>query len=276
MLQYLSGIRKQPKQKPSKALVKNRIVKNLLKKSPPALVLKAAKKAPLIVQAVKRNAIMKRIERASPVTASKIKKATILQQRQKAIKRAGNPPIMQEVEPVQIPIEKENSEQLVKYMKSLPVEAAEENLEDQEMDFEPSEDQEEESERENEFLEGVFYPGVINGKRAAKKTAKKAAKPRVQRKNLKTQSKADARVTRAAQPKGEVLKKLIDTGAQILDKTLLPGSALPSPSRQGAESPNLPEPPQKKSGFFQSIPMPVKIGGGLALAFLAYKAFTKN
>jgi len=66
------------------------------------------------------------------------------------------------------------------------------------------------------------------------------------------------------------LKTLVDKGGDILERQINKRTG------GGADGEALDVPAEKKESFFESIPMPVKIGGLGLLAFAGYKIATRK
>jgi len=294
MLQYLSGIKlpafKMKAPAPAKAsparpvaLVKS-LVKNIQKApspkaaAPARQVLKAAIKLPSVKKAVATQNAMQTIKAKSPLNAFRIQKAQVqkaIQNQQKQIEAA---PVMERYRNPAPPVPT-----------SVP-EIVDELIEETETeDFNDFVDSEYPEDLQDQFDETGDYEdqgelGALFKKIAAKKIEKraqkaeaKANKPKAIKQKSKAaarQTKAEAKIIRAQQPKGEVLKKLIDTGAKILDTKLNKGQ-----TDFSEQMPEPPSDPRDKGGFLSTIPMPVKIGGGiglLVLAGIAVKKMTSN
>jgi len=287
MLQYLSGIKlpafKMKAPAPAKAsparpvaLVKS-LVKNIQKApspkaaAPARQVLKAAIKLPSVKKAVATQNAMQTIKAKSPLNAFRIQKAQVqkaIQNQQKQVEAA---PVMERYRNPAPPVPT-----------SVP-EIVDELIEETETeDFNDFVDSEYPEDLQDQFDETGDYEdqgelGALFKKIAAKRQEKKAQKAEAKQNKpraVKQKSKAEARVLKAQRPKGEVLKKLIDTGAKIIDTKINKG--------QTDFSEQMPEPPidpRDKGGFLSTIPMPVKIGGGIGLGLLALylgKKMTSN
>lgn len=283
MLQYLSGI-KLPKFKAKapapakgtparpvslvKSLVKNiKAAPNKKAAAPARSVLKQAIKIPSVKRAIANESAIKTISKQSPLTAMRIKKAQVQKavQMQQAKPKQAAPVSERFTNPAPVPTS------VPEITKELIDEVETENFNDF-VDSEYPEDLEAQFEEtgdidQDESLGALRLGKKIAAKRQEKREQKletKERKAEIKPKVIKAKGKAEAKAARAANPnRGEVLKKLIDTGARLIDgKT----------SKGMEETSETPQAPESKPGFFQSIPMPVKIIGGLALAYSTYKA----
>jgi len=254
------------------ALVKS-LVKNIQKApspkaaAPARQVLKAAIKLPSVKKAVATQNAMQTIKAKSPLNAFRIQKAQVqkaIQNQQKQVEAA---PVTERYRNPAPPVPT-----------SVP-EIVDELIEETETeDFNDFVDSEYPEDLQDQFDETGDYEdqgelGVLFKKIAAKRQEKKAQKAEAKQNKpraVKQKSKAEARVLKAQRPKGEVLKKLIDTGAKIIDTKINKGQ-----TDFSEQMPEPPSDPRDKGGFLSTIPMPVKIGGGIGLLVLAGIAVKK-
>lgn len=276
-LQYLSGIvapRKKQAAAPKAAAPKK------LFGPPPRKAAAATPKARTLQKVVSKTPtakLIKAVQKQSPVTAQKIQKQRVQAQQRRAFKKSNEAAII-----------KQNDLEAQEAYKLPPLKV---EVDNEELEFEAPDMSEDES-SDNSFDEsfedmGIIYPEfsgarkVKKAKKASTKNAKRTAKTggKQQRKTLKATSKANKgsaknvkKKARAAdtaargQRRGELLKQGLDTASVILkNKFGVEGGG------GEAAAPTAPT-PETKAGFLDSIPMPVKILGGGALAFLAIKA----
>jgi len=217
--------------------------------------------------------LIKAVAKQSKVTASKIQKNRAQTQQRRAFKRANEAATIKQ---------NDLDAQEAYNMPELKV-----NIDNQDVNMEAPDMSNEESDSQDESNGedmGIIYP-EFNGARKIRKAkkqsarqAKKAAKVtnKQGRKNLKAGAKSTKKGARAAdtaargERRGQLLNKGLDT-ASVLLKKKFGIEETPDNTAQASAAPTASE----KSGFLDSIPMPVKLIGGAGLAFLAFKALKK-
>lgn len=305
-LDYLSGLKgkiKQAVQKRKTATAnKPAAKKKTIFKAKPRPAAKP-KKAGVLKKAIAKNkAIIKKIAIKKPVLASKIQRA----QANRALKRAKvdteTKNILQKVKAEQNrPLQQmESFEQDENFQTSSPMDESFEQPENFEAsedgtidasDFENEGESEDVSEMDESFSglcakysAGASIGGKLKDKRVAKRLEKKKNKNIVKQskpKNVKKQTKVEGKAEkRKATGKARILKgksgggakdtinKLINKGGEILEKQINKRTGGGETDSEGFDV------PAKKESFFESIPMPVKIGGLALLGLGAYKAMS--
>lgn len=283
-LTYLSGVgavkRKAAAPKPT-AVPKSNPIFKAFTPAKKAAAPTAAPKAKILQKTVNKTPtakLIKAVAKQSNLTAQKIQKNRAQTQQRRAFKKANEAAIIKQndleaqeafnLPPIKADVDNET------YELEAPDMSAEESAEDF---FDEGEDM------------GIIYPEfsgarkVKKAKKASTKSAAKTAKAtgKQQRKNTKAATKANKgtaknakKTARAAdtaargERRGALLKQGLDTASVILKKKF----GVEGGGEQTTQDGPMPQAPNTKPSFLESIPTPVKIGGGIAAAFLLYKA----